>query len=352
MKLHLKYSIAAIVIGLLLALFLVEIKGILLPFVLAFVLAYLLNPVVGKLEGKIGRPFSSGIVVALALFLFILFILLLIPLAQAQITDFIGRVPLMAEKIWGYLKKLIVWGRPQISYQKLYQLSDSTTQTAVGILNGLGAGLNHIISGGLVIVNILALSLITPIVLFYVLKDLPQMKEKSKNLVPERFHPTFKEFLSDLNKTLSGFLRGQASVCICLAIYYGIALAFTGINLGAIVGILTGILSFIPYVGFFTGLAISALLALAGGASLTQWGALCAIFLIGNVLEGYVLTPRLVGKKVGLHPLWILFAVLAGGCLCGFLGVLVAVPVAAMIGVVLRWLNKLYQASSFYKGGK
>ena len=178
------------------------------------------------------------------------------------------------------------------------------------------------------------------------------MKEKSKNLVPERFRPTFKEFLNDLNKTLSGFLRGQASVCICLAMYYGIALGLTGINLGAIVGILTGILSFIPYVGFITGLAISAILALAGGASLTQWGFLCAIFLIGNVLEGYILTPRLVGKRVGLHPLWILFAILAGGCLAGFLGVLVAVPVAAVIGVVLRWLNKLYQSSSFYKGGK
>ena len=196
MKLHLKYSIVAAVIGLLLALFLVEIKGILLPFVLAFVLAYLLNPIVNKLERKISRPFSAGMVVALALFLFILVVLLLIPLAQAQISDFIGRVPLMAEKIWGYLKKLIVWGRPQISYQQLYQLSDSTTQTAVGVLNGLGAGLNHIISGGLVVVNLLALLLVSPIVLFYVLKDLPQMKEKSKNLVPERFRPTFKEFLS------------------------------------------------------------------------------------------------------------------------------------------------------------
>ena len=94
------------------------------------------------------------------------------------------------------------------------------------------------------------------------------------------------------------------------------------------------------------------MLALAGGASLAQWGALGTIFLVGNILEGYVLTPRLVGKRVGLHPLWILFAVLAGGCLAGFLGVLVAVPVAAVIGVVLRWLNKLYKASSFYKGGK
>ena len=178
------------------------------------------------------------------------------------------------------------------------------------------------------------------------------MKEKSKELVPARFRPTLKDFLHDLNKTLSGFLRGQASVCICLALYYGIALGITGINLGAIVGILTGILSFIPYVGFFTGLVISALLALAGGASLGQWGALGAIFLFGNILEGYILTPRLVGKRVGLHPLWILFAVLAGGCFAGFLGVLVAVPVAAVIGVIARWLNKLYQASFFYKGGK
>ena len=352
MKTPYKYALILGTIALLLICFLVEVKGILLPFVLAFVLAYLLNPLVEKLGGKIGRTTSSAIVVCLALFVLILMVLLLIPLAQAQITDFIGKVPLMADKMWSYIQRLIMWGRPKMNYQQLYQLSDSTTQAAVGVLNGLGVGLNHVISGGLAIVNLLALLFISPIVLFYILKDLPKMKEKSKEIIPERFRPTFKEFLTDLNKTLSGFLRGQASVCICLAIYYGIALGFTGINLGAIVGILTGVLSFIPYVGFFSGLVISALLALAGGASLAQWGALGAIFLVGNILEGYVLTPRLVGKRVGLHPLWILFAVLAGGCLAGFLGVLVAVPVAAVIGVVFRWLNKLYQASSFYKGGK
>ena len=352
MKTPYKYALIGGLITLAVISFLVEIKGILLPFVLAFVLAYLLNPLVNKLGNKIGRPIASGIVVGLALLFFILVVMLLIPIAQTQISDFISKVPLMADKIWSYIQKLIMWGRPKMDYQKLYQLSDSTTQTAVGVLNGLGAGLNHVISGGLAIVNLLALLFISPIVLFYVLKDLPKMKEKSKEITPERFRPTVKEFLADLNKTLSGFLRGQASVCICLAIYYGIALGFTGINLGAIVGILTGILSFIPYVGFFTGLVISALLALAGGASLGQWGALGAIFLVGNILEGYILTPRLVGKRVGLHPLWILFAVLAGGCLAGFLGVLVAVPVAAVIGVILRWLNKLYQASSFYKGGK
>ena len=352
MKTPYKYALIGGLAALILISFLVEVKSILLPFVLAFVLAYLLNPLAGKLSVKIGRPVASGIVVGLALLFFILVILLLIPFAQAQITDFIGKVPLMADKMWSYVQRLVMWGRPKMNYQQLYQLSDSTTQAAVGVLNGLGAGLNHIISGGLAIVNLLALLFISPIVLFYILKDLPKMKEKSKEMIPERFRPTLKEFLTDLNKTLSGFLRGQASVCICLAIYYGVTLGLTGINLGAIVGILTGILSFIPYVGFFTGLVISALLALAGGASLGQWGALGIIFLIGNILEGYVLTPRLVGKRVGLHPLWILFAVLAGGCLAGFLGVLVAVPVAAVIGVVLRWLNKLYQASSFYKGGK
>ena len=352
MKTSYKYLFIGGIVALILLSFLVQVKGILLPFVLAFVLAYLLNPFVNRLSEKIGRSPASGIVVGFALLVFVLIILLLIPLAQAQITDFISKVPLMADKIWSYIQKLIMWGRPKMDYQKLYQLSDSTTQAAVGVLNGLGASLNHVVSGGLAIVNLLALLFISPIVLFYVLKDLPQMKEKLKDLLPNRFRPALKEFLQDLNKTLSGFLRGQASVCLCLAFYYGIALGLTGINLGAIIGILTGILSFIPYVGFFTGLVISALLALAGGASLSQWAALGAIFLIGNILEGYILTPRLVGKRVGLHPLWILFAVLAGGCLAGFLGVLVAVPVAAVIGVVLRGLNKLYQSSDFYKGDK
>ena len=352
MRTSYKYAFITGIIFLGLISFLIEIKSILLPFVLAFVLAYLLNPLVNRLEGKIGRPLSSGIVVGLALLTFILIILLLIPLAQAQLTEFIGKVPLMGEKIWGYLKQLIIWGNPKMSYQQLYQLSDSATQAAVSVLNGLGATLNHVISGGLALVNLLALLFILPIVLFYILKDLPKMKEKSTDIIPSRFREIFKEFFNDLNKTLSGFLRGQASVCLCLAFYYGIALGLTGINLGAIVGILTGILSFIPYVGFFTGLFISAILALAGGATLAQWGALGIIFLIGNILEGYILTPRLVGKRVGLHPLWILFSVLAGGCLAGFLGVLVAVPVASVIGVTFRWIDKLYKSSRFYKGDK
>lgn len=352
MKTPYKYALIGGLIGGALLCFLVEVKSILLPFALAFILAYLLNPLVGKFNGKISRAAASGVVVGIFLLLLVLTVMLLIPLAQAQITEFISKVPLMADKLWGYIQKMIMWGRPQMSHQQLYQLSDTTTQTAVGVLNGLGTGLNHVISGGLALVNLLALLFISPIVLFYVLKDLPQMTEKSKETVPERFRPTLKAFLSDLNKTLAGFLRGQASVCLCLAFYYGIALGLAGINLGVIVGVLTGILSFVPYVGFFTGLVISALLALAGGASWGQWVALGGIFLAGNILEGYILTPRLVGRRVGLHPLWILFAVLAGGCLAGFLGVLVAVPVAAVIGVVLRWLNKLYQASAFYEGGK
>ena len=347
-----KYSLISGIIILLCLVFLIEIKSILFPFVLAFILAYLLNPLVNKLETKIGRPISAGLVVTLTVITFIAILLLLIPLAQAQISDFIARVPLMGAKIWEYLRKLLILGKLHMSHQQLYQLSDFTTQTAISVLNGLGAGLNYAISGGVAIFNLLAFLFITPIVLLYVLKDLPKMNKKSKEMIPERFQENVKEFLTDLNKTLSGFLRGQASVCLCLAIYYGVALGLTGINLGAIVGILTGVLSFIPYVGFFTGLVISVLLALAGGASLGQWGALGLIFLIGNILEGYILTPRLVGKRIGLHPLWILFAVLAGGCLAGFLGVLIAVPVAAVIGVTLRWLNRLYQTSHFYKGDK
>ena len=350
MKTPYKYIL---ILGILLFLclaFLVSVRGILLPFILAFVLAYLLNPLVEKMSKIMGRSLASGLIVGVVLFVFVSFLLLLLPLAQAQISDFASRVPLMTEKVWTYIKRLILLGNPKMSYQQLYQISGNINQISEGMLNSIGTGLDHLISGGLAVIQVLALLFISPIVLFYVLKDLPQMKKEK--MIPEHFRPSVREFLSDLNKTLSGFLRGQASVCMILAFYYGIALELLGINLGIIVGILTGILSFIPYVGFFTGLVISILLALAGGATMTQWILLGGIFLIGNILEGYVLTPYLVGKRVGLHPLWILFSVLAGGCLAGFLGVLLAVPVAAVIGVTLRWLNKLYQASSFYKGEK
>ena len=158
--------------------------------------------------------------------------------------------------------------------------------------------------------------------------------------------------MQEINTTLAGFIRGQASVCLILAIYYGIALSLVGLDMGALVGITTGILIFIPYIGYGIGLILSILLGLLQGLTMAQWICLGIVFLIGQIMEGYFLTPYLVGKRVGLHPVWIIFALLAGGMLAGALGVLIAVPMAAVLGVLLRHSIKWYKTTDFYKGHK
>ena len=345
-----KKWIIPVVCVLILLWFLNAIQGILLPFALAFVLAYLLNPLVSWLGKRIGRTLAAALAVVFVLIMCILLSFLLLPILQTQISLFIGRVPLMADQLVGYLKKFVLWSRPEMSYQQIYHLSEATTQTTISILKALGVGLNHVVSGGLAVVNILALLFISPIILFYILKDLPKMKKKTQEALPRAYRGQIQSLAQELDKTLAGFLRGQSSVCVLLALYYATALTLIGLDLGVVIGLTTGILSFIPYVGFLIGLVISLILALvqSTGWSLILW--VLGVFIVGNILEGYVLTPNLVGRKVGLHPVWILFALLAGGAMFGFLGVLVAVPVAAVIGVLVRHLYALYQNSRFYKG--
>lgn len=332
--------------------FLNAIQGVLLPFVLAFVFAYLMNPSVSWLGKRIGRSFASGLMITLLVVFCVLLVFLLIPVLQSQISNFIGRVPLMADNFVGYLKKFVLWAKPEISYQQIDRLSEITTQTMISVLKTLGVGLNQLVSGGLAVVNVLALLFISPIILFYLLKDLPKMKKKCQEALPNPHREKIQSFVKELDKTLSGFLRGQACVCLLLALYYSVALSILGLDLGAVIGITTGILSFIPYVGFLIGLVVSVILAIVQtmGWSLVLW--VLAVFIVGNILEGYILTPNLVGRRVGLHPLWILFALLAGGALFGFLGVLVAVPMAAVIGVVVRHLYAFYKTTRFYQGEK
>ena len=163
---------------------------------------------------------------------------------------------------------------------------------------------------------------------------------------------TTETLMQEINSTLSGFIRGQASVCAILAMYYATALSLVGLDMGALIGIMTGVLIFIPYIGSGIGRILSILFGLLQGLTTAQWIWLGAIFLVGQIAESYFLTPYLVGKRVGLHPVWIIFALLAGGMLAGPLGILVAVPVAAVLGVLIRRFVKWYQTTDFYKGTK
>lgn len=331
--------------------FVFAISNILLPFVLAFVLAYFLNPLVVKLQKKgWGRTTSTTTVVGGFCVLIISFFMILIPLLQTQVLSFMVRVPNIVTLVWSKIKILITYTQQKISPEQMYQLSDAVSQTAFNILNSIGTGLMNILSGGVVVFNVLSLLIITPVVLFYVLRDWDGVSRKTKALVPHKYEKTVSSFWQDINKTLSGFIRGQISVCLSLALFYAIGLSLIGLDLGALVGIIAGVLSFIPYFGFLTAVLLGVLLAFSQGAGWGVWIGLAVVLTLGQILESYFLTPKLVGDGVGLHPVWIIFALLAGGVLFGFLGILLAVPVAAVIGVVVRRTIAWYESTSFYKG--
>lgn len=336
---------------LIVACFFYAISAILLPFILAFVLAYFLDPLVIKLtRRRWNRGWAAGAVVSgFCVFVIALF-LILIPVLQTQVLAFMVKVPGMVALVWSKIKLLITYTQHTISPDQMYQLSDAVSQTAFGVLNSIGNGLLSVLTGSVVVFNVVSLLLITPVVLFYVLKDWDQVSENIKNLVPPKHKKEVGSVWQEINRTLSGFIRGQVSVCLALAVYYAIGLSVIGLELGALIGMIAGILSFIPYFGFLTGVVLSVLLAFSQGAGWGLWIGLLVVFIIGQVLESYVLTPKLVGENVGLHPVWVIFALLAGGVLFGFVGILVAVPVAAVIGVLVRRAIKWYESSPVYKG--
>ena len=329
-----------------------QVSGILLPFVLAFILAYALNPVVTRLSKKLPRGMATTCVVAFVLLVVICILLLLVPILQSQLLDFILKIPSFVQIIWDKIKGILMYGRTNVTESQVYQLSDTVSQMVLNVFQGVGNSLSKIISGGVAVFSILSLLLITPVVLFYILRDWPKIEHEVKEVIPMNKREKSATLMQEINTTLSGFIRGQATVCLMLAIYYATSLSLVGLELGVLVGLLTGIFAFIPYVGFCVGVLLTALLALTQGATTSMWLWLLGVFIVGQILEGYILTPYFVGKKVGLHPVWIIFVLLAGGMIAGFLGVLLAVPVAAVCGVLIKHLLKWYRTTDFYKGVK
>lgn len=342
-----------ILLGLvILALFVYNISGILTPFVLAFILAYALDPVVERMSKCVPRGVAAGGIVIAVLLFTISLVLIITPILQAQLMDFTLKMPRLVGLIWDKLKDILTYGKQNMTEQQLYQLSDSVSGTVLNALQGVGSALMRVLSGGVAVFSLVSLLLITPVVLFYLLRDWPRVSSCVKEMIPMEKRNAFENLMKEITVTLSGFIRGQASVCLILAIYYATALSLIGLEMGVLVGILTGILIFIPYIGYGIGLILSVLLGLLQGLTTGQWLWLAGVFLAGQILEGYFLTPYLVGKRVGLHPVWIIFVLLAGGMVAGFLGVLLAVPVAAICGVIIRHLIGWYKTTKFYKGNE
>ncbi len=325
---------------------------VLLPFVAGLALAYLLNPLTNRLE-RLGLPRLAAalIIVSVVVLAFILLILLVAPVIGAQLAAFIEDIP-------GYVRRLQALltdpSRPWLS--KIVGDRFAGADNSVGDLVSQGAGfatsfLGKVWAGGRAVISIFSLLVITPVVAFYFIADWPQIIARMDRLVPRPYHGTVVVLACETDAAIAGFLRGQTLVCLLLGLFYALALSLVGLNFGLLIGLVSGLISFIPYVGSITGLVLAVGVALAQFWPDWIWVAVVlAIFLFGQFVEGNVLMPKLVGNSVGLHPLWLMFALFAFGYLFGFVGLLLAVPLAAAIGVLVRFALRRYLESPLYTG--
>lgn len=324
-------------------------KPILLPFVAGLAIAYFLDPAVDRLmRWRVPRWLGTLLMLLAFIALAVVLTLLIVPLIQSQIGALIDAFPSYWAAAKANLMPKIRTYMYALSPDDMQKIQDAAGSYAGDAAVWVGQFVRKIVAEGFALFDIVTLLVITPIVAFYLLRDWPKVTQNVKVLIPRKQQGIVREAVHEIDRTLSGFLRGQALVCLCLGLIYSIGLSIVGLKYGATVGIIAGVLSFIPYVGSTFGLVVSMALAFAQFSDWGSIGAVLGVFLFGQGMEGYVLTPKLVGDRVGLHPVWILFALFAGGSLLGFAGVLIAVPVAAMIGVLLRLAIRRYKTSKYY----
>ena len=336
----------ALLAVLLLAVFLL--RDVLLPFVAGMAIAYFLDPVVDRTE-KLGLSRTLGTFVVLTLFfvLAISSLLLLVPVVEAQLIRFLDVAPAYLERIETLLRPLLEKVRTQVSEDAMSRVPALAGQ----VFAWLPRIIEQLVSGGAAIANLLSLIFITPIVAFYLLRDWDHMIAKVDSWLPRAQAATIREQVDKIDQTLASFVRGQGMVCLVLGGFYAMTLSLAGLQFGVVIGLFSGLISFVPLAGALMGGVLSVGLALLQFSDWQPVAIILAIYVVGQVVEGNFLTPNLVGEAVGLHPVWVVFSLLAGGALFGFVGVLLAVPVTAVVGVLTRFALERYMASSLHLHG-
>ncbi len=324
--------------------------SVLVPFVAAAGIAYFLDPPATRLV-RLGMP--RGVAAILLVFALLavglVFALLLYPLIVAQVGILFARVPDYTVAVRAFAAEQIAHLQERLGPDFMDdKLRDLVGGQAGSMLSFLASALRGVIGGGFALFNVITLVIVTPVVAFYLLRDWPGVVSRIDGWLPRRYEGVLRAQAKEVDRILSAWLRGQAICCFLLAIYYAVALSAVGLDLGLIVGITAGMLSFIPYVGSITGLVAAIGLALAQFPTWTGVIEVGVVFVIGQLLEGYVIYPRFLGDRVELHAVWVIFALFAGGAAFGFVGVLLAVPVAAIIGVLCRFWLRRYLTSQLY----
>jgi len=343
---------------------------VLTPFILGGAIAYFLDPIADRLENwGLSRVMATVVITLSGILIFFLLFLLVVPTLIGQLGQLISTIGQIVQDLpqtWENLKGWLSQRFPKLDLQGTFLL-DQMTALGDSIQSRGGDLVSALLSSAQGIINIVVLLVIVPVVSFYLLLDWDRMVAQIDDMLPRDHVDTVRDLARQIDSTLASFIRGQGTVCLILGTYYAIALMLAGLNFGLIVGFIAGLISFIPYIGALVGGVLAIGLALfqwwggSGGEGVDaetaqqgiNWlriGIVAAIFAFGQFFEGNILTPKLVGNSVGLHPVWLILALSVFGNVLGFVGMLIAVPVAAIIGVIARFLIAEYKSGQLYKG--
>lgn len=341
-----------VAIGVAFFVFIFLIRSILLPFVAGIMIAYFLDPAADWLERKkLSRPMATSVLI---IGFFSLLVLLMVALSPVLYDQFMGLMRVMP----GYIEDLRNAFGPQIqglidsfaTQENAEEAKEAMSKASGTIFEVAQEFVKSIFASGMAVVNLITLLFLTPVVAFYLLRDYDNIVSQMDRLLPRDNADTIREQVRLMDNTISGYLRGQVNVCLILAVYYAVVLSLAGLKYGILVGIVAGLISFIPFVGALVGFVVATLIAVFQFDEFYRVIIVMAVYGFGQFLEGNILVPKLIGDKVGLHPAWVIFGMLAGGALLGFVGVLLAVPISAIIGVLVRFSIEQYRKSPMYQG--
>lgn len=325
-------------------------SDILLPFVAGMVIAYLLDPLTNRLERLgVNRRFAAFLIVGVFVLIFVALLVVLVPLLASQLYALIANIPGYVARLYTLALSVDVpWLREMLGSGDASKTFNDMVREGAG---WLASFLRSLWLGGRSLISLLSLIVVTPVVAFYLISDWPHIVKTVEQWIPLKHRDVVHSLFVEIDTAIAGFVRGQSGVCLILGSYYALSLSVVGLNFALLIGLIAGLISFIPYVGSISGLLLA--IGVAIGQFWPEWTPIVTVFIIfmvGQFVEGYILAPKFVGENVGLHPVWLMFAMFAFGYLFGFVGLLVAVPVSAAIGVLLRFALRNYRASTLYTG--
>jgi len=335
-------------IGIFILYFLYIIRSVLPPFIIGAAIAYFTHHLVDKMEAKqASRSLASMLIVILLILIVIVLIIFIIPLIYNQ---FIALAKEFSYYIQSFSEFFSLKVTEFIDFLDINGLEDARvyiSQYSKGLVNIFTKIINNLIASSMAFFNILSILVITPVTTYYFLHDWHKIINTIEKYIPNSKRKTVRILFKEIDKMLSSYIKGQFNVCMVLGIFYAVLLTIVGLEFGLIIGILAGLLTFIPYLGAFLGAAIGLFTGyFQWGLDFVHLATVLGVFGVGQFLEGSFVTPRLIGQKIGLHPMWIIFALFVGGALMGFAGIILALPMAAIIGVIVRFFLKQYERNN------